>query len=127
MNIFMLDNYDSFTYNLKDYLEQLGRQVEVVRNDACTVEELAPLSYEAIVLSPGPGAPADAGLSREVLPLADGRLPVLGVCLGMQVMVEYFGGTVGRAVYPMHGKVSELEVVPHWLFNGMNLQLSKSL
>ena len=108
MNIILLDNYDSFTYNLVHYLGELGAQVEVVRNDAAYVEDIIAKRPDGIVISPGPGAPAESGICLELIKKASGIIPIFGVCLGMQAMGEAFGGKVVRAPKPMHGKVSEI-------------------
>ncbi|MEE1159159.1 MAG: aminodeoxychorismate/anthranilate synthase component II, partial [Atopobiaceae bacterium] len=92
--ILLIDNYDSFSYNLYQLLASAGATLEVVRNDALTVDAIAKRSYEAIVLSPGPGRPADAGICEEVVRRLSGRVPLLGVCLGHQAMCEAFGGVV---------------------------------
>lgn len=106
MKILVIDNYDSFTYNLVQYLGELGCVVEVRRNDAVTLSEIRQSSPERIVISPGPGVPRDAGISiPAVLEFAD-RIPILGVCLGHQAIGEAFGGTVVRAPELMHGKTS---------------------
>jgi anthranilate synthase/aminodeoxychorismate synthase-like glutamine amidotransferase len=103
VRVAVLDNYDSFTYNLVQYLAELGAKPEVFRNDAVTVEQLRP--YEALVISPGPGTPADAGVSVEAIRCLSGAMPVLGVCLGHQALAEAFGGRVVRH-QPVHGKAS---------------------
>ena len=107
--ILMIDNYDSFTYNLVQYLGELGAQVEVRRNDQVTVEELEELHPDRIVLSPGPCTPQDAGISIELIRHFAGKLPLLGVCLGHQAIGAAFGGNVVRAKNLMHGKTSQVE------------------
>jgi len=102
----MIDNYDSFTWNLVQYLGELGAEVKVARNDAITLDEIAALSPDAIVISPGPGRPADAGISSAVVERFAGRSPILGVCLGHQCIGEVFGGQVVRAERLVHGKTS---------------------
>ena len=104
--ILLIDNYDSFSYNLYQLLASAGATLEVVRNDALTVDAIAERSYEAIVLSPGPGRPADAGVCEDVVSRLSGRVPLLGVCLGHQAMCEAFGGVVTYAPQIMHGKSS---------------------
>jgi len=102
----MLDNYDSFTYNLVQYLGELGADVKVVRNDETTVNEIDALAPERIVVSPGPCTPNEAGVSLELLKHFAGKVPTLGVCLGHQSLGQAFGGEVVRAREPMHGKTS---------------------
>ncbi len=104
----LLDNYDSFTYNLRHYLGELGAEVEVRRNDAVSVDEALSLGAEGIVISPGPCDPDRAGICLEVVEKAAGKLPVLGVCLGHQCIGQAFGAKVVRAPKPMHGKISEI-------------------
>jgi len=105
--ILMIDNYDSFTYNLVQYLSELD-EVITVRNDHITVGQIEIMHPERIVISPGPGAPDEAGISKEVIRVFTGRIPILGVCLGHQAIGEVFGGKVVRAIAPFHGKVSEI-------------------
>ncbi len=107
--VFVLDNYDSFTYNLVQYLGELGAQVEVRRNNQVTLEEIDALRPERIVISPGPCTPQDAGISIELIRHFAGKLPILGVCLGHQAIGAAFGGKVVRAKSLMHGKTSEVE------------------
>ena len=104
----LLDNYDSFTYNLRHYLGELGAEVQVRRNDAVSADEALALGAEGIVISPGPCDPDKAGICLDVIEKAAGRLPILGVCLGHQCIGQFFGGTVVRAPKPMHGKISEI-------------------
>ena len=106
--ILLIDNYDSFTYNLYQYLAYLGEAVEVHRNDKLSVAEVEQMQPERIVISPGPGKPGDAGISCELIEKMTGRIPILGVCLGHQAIAEVFGGTVGRADRLMHGKTSPI-------------------
>ena len=106
--ILMIDNYDSFTYNLVQELAEIsGAEIEVVRNDAGSAEELLSLRPQAIVISPGPGTPDDAGVSKDLIRNASST-PVLGICLGMQSLAEVHGGSVVRAPAPVHGKTSEI-------------------
>jgi anthranilate synthase/aminodeoxychorismate synthase-like glutamine amidotransferase len=107
--VFVLDNYDSFTYNLVQYLGELGADVEVRRNDQLTVAEVEVMRPERIVLSPGPCAPQDAGVSIELVRHFAGKVPVLGVCLGHQAIAAAFGGKVVRAPNLMHGKTSQVQ------------------
>ena len=106
--ILLLDNYDSFTYNLAQYLGELSCTVEVHRNDKITVEEIARRKPERIVISPGPCTPQEAGICLELIKAAAGRIPVLGVCLGHQAIGQVFGGKVIRGPVPMHGKLSQI-------------------
>jgi anthranilate synthase component II len=118
--ILLIDNYDSFTYNLFHYLGELGAQVEVVRNDQlCTAEALG-LKPEGIVLSPGPCTPNEAGICLEVIEKADGAMPILGVCLGHQAIGQIYGGKIVRAPEPMHGKVSRIHHNGRSVFRGLN-------
>ncbi|MBI2979195.1 MAG: aminodeoxychorismate/anthranilate synthase component II [Rhodospirillales bacterium] len=104
----LLDNYDSFTYNLRHYLGELGAEVEVVRNDAISADQAVTSRAEGIVISPGPCDPDRAGICLEVIEKAKGRLPILGVCLGHQCIGQALGGRIVRAPKPMHGKVSDI-------------------
>ena len=106
--ILLIDNYDSFTFNLVHFLGDLGARCEVVRNDRLTVAEAMARAPEAIVLSPGPCTPNEAGICLELIAAAAGRIPILGVCLGHQAIGQAFGGEVVRAPAPMHGKVSRI-------------------
>jgi anthranilate synthase/aminodeoxychorismate synthase-like glutamine amidotransferase len=117
--VFVLDNYDSFTYNLVQYLGELGAEVEVRRNDQVSLEEVAALRPERIVISPGPCTPQDAGISIELVRRFAGRVPVLGVCLGHQAIGAAFGGRVVRASRLMHGKTSEVEHDGRTIFRGL--------
>ncbi|RPD46361.1 aminodeoxychorismate/anthranilate synthase component II [Hymenobacter sediminis] len=108
--LLLLDNFDSFTYNLLDYLRQIGCEVEVRRNNT-PLAELQQLSFDGIVLSPGPGTPAAAGVMPELIQAYHTRVPMLGVCLGHQALGEFFGATLQRSQKPMHGKVSDIEWV----------------
>jgi anthranilate synthase/aminodeoxychorismate synthase-like glutamine amidotransferase len=106
--ILVIDNYDSFTYNLVQYLGELGADLLVCRNDAITIDQIRELEPERIVISPGPGVPADAGVSIAAIKEFGAQIPILGVCLGNQAIGEAFGGQVIRASYLMHGKTSEI-------------------
>ena len=106
--ILLLDNYDSFTYNLYQLLSELGAEVEVIRSDQISVAEVRKRSYQAVVISPGPGVPADAGISEALVQDLAGTIPVLGICLGHQAIGESFGAKVIRAGEIIHGKVSRL-------------------
>ncbi|HUU47105.1 MAG TPA: aminodeoxychorismate/anthranilate synthase component II [Acidobacteriota bacterium] len=116
--ILLVDNYDSFTYNLYQYLAELGARVRVVRNDAIDVGRI-PRHYEAVVLSPGPGRPADAGVTPAIVRAHSGKLPILGVCLGHQAIGEVFGGRIVRARRLMHGKTSPIHHDGKGLFAGL--------
>jgi para-aminobenzoate synthetase component 2 len=104
--ILVVDNYDSFVFNLVQYLEQLGAECIVWRNDAVTTAEVAELGVDGVLLSPGPGAPADAGVTEEIVRWGAGRLPIFGVCLGHQAIAEVYGGVVDRAEELLHGRTS---------------------
>ncbi len=116
----MIDNYDSFTYNLVQYLGELGQEVRVFRNDKVTIDEIAALSPERIVISPGPCDPPQAGISKETIAHFAGKLPILGVCLGHQSIGEVFGGRVVRAERLMHGKTSMIRHDGRGLFKGLD-------
>jgi len=107
--LLMIDNYDSFTYNLVQYLGELGEDVRVFRNDEISLEEVAEMGPERIVLSPGPCTPNEAGITLELIGKSAGRIPILGVCLGHQAIGQAFGGNVVRAKRVMHGKTSQIE------------------
>jgi len=104
--ILMIDNYDSFTYNLVQYLGELGAKVAVHRNDQLSIDDIERLSPEKIVISPGPGTPSEAGISLDVIEQFKGKLPIFGVCLGHQAIAQAFGGKIIRAGQIMHGKTS---------------------
>ena len=106
--ILMIDNYDSFTYNLVQYLRILSAEVTVIRNDALTVAEACALAPSHVVISPGPGRPSQAGISMDLVRKLSGKIPILGVCLGHQAIAEAFGGVVGPAKTLMHGKTSSV-------------------
>ncbi|HZM10596.1 MAG TPA: aminodeoxychorismate/anthranilate synthase component II [Candidatus Limnocylindrales bacterium] len=117
--VFVLDNYDSFTYNLVQYIGELGVEVTVRRNDQITVEEIDDLHPDRIVISPGPCTPQDAGISIELIRHFAGRVPLLGVCLGHQAIGAAFGGKVVRAANLMHGKTSSIEHDGKSIFRGI--------
>jgi anthranilate synthase component II len=117
--LLMIDNYDSFTYNLVQYLGELGEDVQVVRNDALSVEEIRRLAPARIVISPGPGTPDQAGVSLELIAKLGAQIPILGVCLGHQSIGQVFGGKVIRAEAIMHGKTSPIFHAGKGLFAGL--------
>lgn len=117
--IFVLDNYDSFTYNLVQYIGELGAKVEVRRNDQVTVGEIEAMHPERIVISPGPCTPHEAGISIELIRRLSGKIPILGVCLGHQAIGEAFGGKVVRAPHLMHGKTSAVLHDNKTIFQGL--------
>ena len=117
--ILVLDNYDSFTYNLVQYMGELGATMHVARNDALTVEDVDALGPEAIVISPGPGNPDGAGISLALIERFHARVPILGVCLGHQAIGQAFGGTVARAGRQMHGKTSTIAHDGRGVFRGL--------
>jgi anthranilate synthase/aminodeoxychorismate synthase-like glutamine amidotransferase len=117
--VFVLDNYDSFTYNLVQYLGELGARVEVRRNDEVTLREIEAMQPERIVVSPGPCTPQEAGISIEVIRHFAGKIPLLGVCLGHQAIGAAFGGQVVRAKNLMHGKTSQVEHDGKTIFRGL--------
>lgn len=117
--LLMIDNYDSFTYNLVQYLSELGAEVQVFRNDALGLDDIKALAPERIVISPGPGHPGEAGLSKMILEEFGPRIPTLGVCLGHQCLGEVFGGRVVRAPMVMHGKTSMIHHQGKGLFAGL--------
>ncbi len=117
--ILVLDNYDSFTYNLVQYLGELGARIEVRRNDQVTVQDVAALHPERIVISPGPCTPAEAGISVELIRYFAGKVPLLGVCLGHQALGEAFGAKVVRARQLMHGKTSQVVHDGKTIFRGI--------
>ena len=118
--IAVIDNYDSFTYNLVQYLGTLGATIEVHRNDQITVDQIAALPLEGIVISPGPGEPRDAGISEKTIERFAGKVPILGVCLGHQALGEVYGGRVVRAGRLMHGKTSPILHQGRGLFAGLD-------
>ena len=117
--VFVLDNYDSFTYNLVQYLGELGADVTVRRNDEVTVDGIRAMKPECIVLSPGPGRPEDAGIMLDVIRELGPTTPIFGVCLGHQAIGAVFGGSVVRATAPMHGKTSAIEHNGRGVFTGL--------
>lgn len=119
MSLLLLDNYDSFTYNIYQLLSELGAEVEVIRHDQTTVPEVEAKHYEGIVISPGPGVPKDAGISEDLIRTLGGKVPILGICLGHQAIGEVFGGKIVRAVEIIHGKVSPIHHNGRGLYAGL--------
>ena len=117
--LLMIDNYDSFTYNLVQYLSELGEDVKVARNDEIAVDEIAALGPRHIVISPGPCTPNEAGVCLELIRQLSGRIPILGVCLGHQAIGQAFGGRVVHAKTLMHGKVSRIHHSARGVFRGL--------
>ena len=120
MRVTLIDNYDSFTFNLVHYLGELGAEVSVWRNDAISVDDALAARPDAIVLSPGPCTPNEAGICLDLIRAASGTTPILGVCLGHQAIGQAFGGKVKRAPAPMHGKASRISHNARGLFRGLN-------
>lgn len=119
MKIILLDNYDSFTYNLWHYLCELGAKVQVARNDALTIGDIETMNPAGIVISPGPGTPDDSGICLDVISRLSGRTPILGVCLGHQAIGQAFGGKIIRAPKPVHGKTSAIQHHGESVFKGL--------
>jgi len=117
--ILVIDNYDSFTFNLVQFLGELGAEFEVLRNDKITISEIEDLAPERIVISPGPCTPNEAGISLDVVRKLGGKIPILGVCLGHQAIGQAFGGNVIRAPYLMHGKISRIHHDDKTIFKGV--------
>jgi len=120
MRLLLIDNYDSFTYNLFHYLAELGAEVTVRRNDDLTAQEALTFGAEGIVLSPGPCTPNEAGICLDLVHEAGGRLPILGVCLGHQAIAQAYGSRIVRAPQPMHGKLSRIHHSGKGVFRGLN-------
>lgn len=116
--ILMIDNYDSFVYNLIHYLKELGHEVVVARNDVMTIAEIKHLNPSHLIISPGPCSPNEAGISCEAIRYFAGRIPILGVCLGHQAIGQVFGGKVVRALKPIHGKVHRISHTGQGIFKG---------
>lgn len=119
-HLLLLDNYDSFTYNLYDYLNQLGATCTVIRNDKTSIVELEKCHFDGIVLSPGPKRPQDAGILMDLIHHFYDKMPILGICLGMQAIGEYFGAKLVHASIPIHGKTSMVEHTQQELFYGIS-------
>ena len=118
--ILLIDNYDSFTYNLFHFLGELGAEVRVERNDALSADQALALKPEGIVLSPGPCTPNEAGICLDLIKKANGTMPILGVCLGHQAIGQVYGGIIVRAPHPMHGKLSKIHHTGKSVFRGLN-------
>jgi len=125
--ILMIDNYDSFTYNLVQYLREMSADVRVFRNDAITVAEIEQLAPSALVISPGPGRPEDAGISCDAIRAFAGQIPILGVCLGHQAIGLVYGATIVHARKLMHGKVSEIACDGQGIFKGLDSRPFKAM
>lgn len=117
--LLVIDNYDSFTYNLVQYLGELGERIEVRRNDEVTVEQIEAMKPDRLLISPGPGTPTDAGITSKVIEKFAGKLPILGVCLGHQAIGQVFGGRVVRASQLFHGKSSQVQHDGKTIFDGL--------
>jgi anthranilate synthase component 2 len=124
MKLLMIDNYDSFTYNIVQYFGELGAEVEVFRNDEITLAEIAARAPDRLVVSPGPCSPAEAGISVAAIQHFAGKLPILGVCLGHQAIGAAFGGTIVRAQQLMHGKTSVITTTQEGVFAGLPRQFT---
>ncbi len=117
--VLIIDNYDSFTYNVYQAVASLGYQATVIRNDKISVEEIEQTGYQGIIISPGPGTPASAGISKQVIRKFAGKLPILGICLGHQAIGEVFGGKIIRAPQPVHGKTEYIIHQGRGIYRGL--------
>ncbi|RKF21334.1 aminodeoxychorismate/anthranilate synthase component II [Alginatibacterium sediminis] len=117
--LLIIDNYDSFTYNLSQYFAQLGQDIEVLRNDAVSIEQIEAMAPSSIVISPGPCSPDEAGISLSVIDQFKNQVPILGVCLGHQCIAQYFGAKIVRANAPLHGKVRPVHHQQIGVFQGL--------
>ncbi|QOG12061.1 anthranilate synthase component II [Arcobacter sp. FWKO B] len=125
--ILMIDNYDSFTYNIVQYCLELGADLKVIRNDELSIEEIEALNPEKIIISPGPATPNEAGVCLDVIKYFADKVPILGICLGHQAIGQAFGGDVVRAPNMMHGKTSQIEVVnPSCIFEGLPKEFTQT-
>ena len=122
--VLVIDNYDSFTYNIVQYLGELGAKVQVVRNDQCSLEQLTGRAFDRLLISPGPCSPAQAGISVPAIAHFAGKLPILGVCLGHQSIGAAFGGRIVRAQQLMHGKTSAISTTGEGVFRGLPRQFT---
>jgi anthranilate synthase component 2 len=123
MHLLIIDNFDSFTYNLVDYFHQLEQTTTVVRNNV-SIEDIEKINFDAIVLSPGPGTPANAGITMQSIEKYHTKKPILGICLGHQAIGEFFGWTLKKAKQPMHGKVSKVSYSAHPIFKDIEQNFS---
>lgn len=121
--ILLIDNYDSFSYNLYQLIGEVNQDIKVVRNDKITIEEISELNPECIILSPGPGKPEDAGICIDVVLNFSGKIPILGVCLGHQSICEAFGGKISHAKRLMHGKTSRISLDYDFIFKGLPTEI----
>ena len=121
--ILLIDNYDSFSYNLYQLIGEVNQDIKVVRNDKITIEEISELDPECIILSPGPGKPEDAGICIDVVLNFSGKIPILGVCLGHQSICEAFGGKISHAKRLMHGKTSRISLDYDFIFKGLPTEI----
>ena len=124
IKVLMIDNYDSFTYNLVQYFGELGQEVEVFRNDKITIREAEALNPKYLVISPGPCSPKEAGISIDLIKHFKEKIPILGVCLGHQAIGEAFGGRIVKANKPMHGKISIIDHDSNFLFENIDNNLA---
>lgn len=122
--IVMIDNFDSFVYNLVRYFEELNEEIVVFRNNEVTIEEIENLNPNGIVISPGPCTPNEAGISLDIIHYFHNKIPILGVCLGHQCIIQYFGGNIIKGIRPMHGKVTPIEHNNKGIFSTLNLPLT---
>jgi anthranilate synthase/aminodeoxychorismate synthase-like glutamine amidotransferase len=122
--ILLIDNYDSFTFNINDYLCQVGAEVKVIKNDEMTIEQVKDLAFSKIIISPGPGAPINAGISLAAIAEFAHICPILGICLGHQAIAQYYGYRIIKAPIPMHGKVDEITHDGQGVFKGIKNPLS---
>jgi len=121
--VLLLDNYDSFTYNLYDYVLQLGHECKVVRNDEMSLEEFDSINFSSAIISPGPKTPHEAGITMQFIERFHLSKPILGICLGHQAIGEFFGAQLVKAAKPMHGKTSVITHTGHFLFDGLPKQI----
>lgn len=122
--LLMIDNYDSFVYNLVRYIKELEEDIKVYRNDKITIEDIKKGNFEGIIISPGPKDPTNAGISLEIINEFKGKMPILGICLGHQCIGHYFGGVIEKGEYPIHGKISSVNHNNKGLFKGVKNPLN---